>query len=189
MNSSSIKQMVPGLFLCDRKLREYSGAEKKERRKFMSEIDNQVGFMVHKLDMGVKRILDNRMKAAGYDEVTMMHGWILKYLYDNRDREVYQRDIEKQFSIGRSTVTTIIQLMEKRELICRQSVEHDARLKRVMLTEKGFIHHNLVKENIFAIQQKMMTGISEEEKQTFLDIVQRMDGNLSELRHKGETIC
>ena len=62
-------------------------------------------------------------------------------------------------------------------------------MKRVMLTEKGFIHHNLVKENIFAIQQKMMTGISEEEKQTFLDIVQRMDGNLSELRHKGETIC
>lgn len=155
----------------------------------MSEIDNQVGFMVHKLDMGVKRVLDGKMKAAGYDEVTMMHGWILKYLYDNRDKEVYQRDIEKQFSIGRSTVTTIIQLMEKRDLICRQSVEHDARLKRVVLTEKGFKHHDLVEENIYAIHQKVMTGISDEEKQVFLDIVQRMDRNLKELRHKGGTVC
>ena len=155
----------------------------------MSEIDNQVGFMVHKLDMGVKRVLDAKMKAAGYDEVTIMHGWILKYLYDNRDKEVYQRDIEKQFSIGRSTVTTIIQLMEKRDLICRQSVEHDARLKRVMLTEKGFKHHDLVEENIYAIHQKVMTGISDKEKQVFLDIVQRMDRNLSDIRHKGGTVC
>jgi hypothetical protein len=124
------------LFLCvlvpRGRLVKFTG-KKGKRRDMMSNIDNQVGFMVHKLDMGVKRILDAKMKAAGYDEVTMMHGWILKYLYDNRDREVYQRDIEKQFSIGRSTVTTIIQLMEKRDLICRQSVDHDARLKRVML--------------------------------------------------------
>ncbi len=155
----------------------------------MSNIDNQVGFMVHKLDMGVKRVLDAKMKAAGYDEVTMMHGWILKYLYDNRDRDVYQRDIEKQFSIGRSTVTTIIQLMEKRDLICRQSVEHDARLKRVILTEKGFKHHDLVEENIYAIHQKVMTGISDKEKRVFLDIVQRMDRNLNDIRHKGGTVC
>lgn len=155
----------------------------------MSDIDNQVGFMVHKLDMGVKRILDAKMKAAGYDEVTMMHGWILKYLYDHRGQEVYQRDIEKQFSIGRSTVTTIIQLMEKRDLVCRQSVEHDARLKRVMLTEKGFKHHDLVEENIYTIHQNVMSGISDEEKKVFLDIVQRMDRNLKEVRHKGGTVC
>ncbi len=155
----------------------------------MSETDNKVGFMVHKLDMNIKRMLDAKMKAAGYDEVTLMHGWILKYLYDNRDREVYQRDIEKQFSIGRSTVTTIIQLMEKRDLVCRQSVEHDARLKRVMLTEKGFHHHDLVEENIYSIHQKIMTGISDAEKKTFLDIVQKMDLNLNDVRHKGGTVC
>ena len=83
----------------------------------MSEMDNKVGFTIHKLDMGVKKVLEAKLQAAGYDEVTMMHGWILKYLYDNRDKEIFQRDIEKQFSIGRSTVTTIIQLMEKRDLI------------------------------------------------------------------------
>ncbi len=148
----------------------------------MAETDNRVGFMIHKLDMGVKRILDARMKAAGYDEVTLMHGWILKYLYDNRDREVFQRDIEKQFSIGRSTVTTIIQLMEKRDLIRRESVEQDARLKKVLLTEKGYKHHDLVEENICGIHKQIMTDISEEEKRLFLDIVQKMEQNLKEVK-------
>lgn len=148
----------------------------------MSETDNRVGFMIHKLDMGVKRVLDARMKAAGYDEVTLMHGWILKYLYDNRDRDVFQRDIEKQFSIGRSTVTTIIQLMEKRDLIHRESVEKDARLKKVLLTEKGFKHHDLVEESIYGIHRQIMMDISEEEKRLFLDIVQKMEQNLKEVK-------
>ncbi len=148
----------------------------------MAEMDNRVGFMIHKLDMGVKKVLDAKLQAAGYDEVTMMHGWILKYLYDNRDREVFQRDIEKQFSIGRSTVTTIIQLMEKRDLIRRESVEQDARLKKVLLTEKGFKHHDLVEESIYGIHRQIMTNISDEEKLKFLDIVQRMDENLRTLK-------
>lgn len=152
------------------------------------EMDNRVGFMIHKLDMGVKKVLEAKLQAAGYDEVTLMHGWILKYLYDNRDKEVFQRDIEKQFSIGRSTVTTIIQLMEKRELIRRESVEQDARLKKVLLTEKGYKHHDLVEESIYGIHKQIMTDISDEEKRVFLDIVKRMDENLREL-NKGGILC
>ncbi len=144
----------------------------------MGEIDNQVGVAIRMLDMGMRKVLDADMKAAGYDEATLMHGWILKYLYDNRDREVYQRDIEKQFGIGRSTVTTIIQLMEKRDLVCRESVEHDARLKKVFLTSKGYEHHELVEKNIQRMNKQAMSGISEEEKKEFLRIAEKIGANL-----------
>ena len=50
----------------------------------------------------------------GVEDVTAMHGWILRYLYDNREKDIYQRDIEQTFSITRSTVTNIVQLMEKK---------------------------------------------------------------------------
>lgn len=148
----------------------------------VTEIDNKVGFIIHKLDMGIKRVLDAKMTEAGYDEVTLMHGWILKYLYENRHREVYQKDIEKQFGIGRSTVTTIIQLMEKRDFIRRESVEHDARLKKVILTEKGYVHHNQVEENICSLHNKLLAGISQEEKEAFLAIAEKMGENLRECR-------
>lgn len=148
----------------------------------MDEIDNKVGFVIHKLDMGIKKMLDANMKAEGYDEVTLMHGWILKYLYENRQKEVYQRDIEKQFAIGRSTVTTIIQLMEKRDLIRRESVEQDARLKKVVLTEKGYAHHDRVEKNIYNLHNKIMAGISQEEKEIFLAIADKIGENLKECK-------
>ena len=71
------------------------------------------------------------------EDVTPMHEWILSYLFWHRDEPVYQRDIEREFSITRSTVTNILQLMERKGYIERQSVPQDARLKRLVLTEKG----------------------------------------------------
>ncbi|MBS6698971.1 MAG: winged helix-turn-helix transcriptional regulator [Faecalibacterium prausnitzii] len=71
------------------------------------------------------------------EDVTPMHEWILSYLFWHRDEPIYQRDIEREFSITRSTVTNILQLMERKGYIERQSVPQDARLKRLVLTEKG----------------------------------------------------
>lgn len=71
------------------------------------------------------------------EQATPMHGWIIGYLYRHRDAAVFQRDIEREFSITRSTVTNILQLMERKGYIERQSVPQDARLKRLVLTEKG----------------------------------------------------
>ena len=71
------------------------------------------------------------------EDVTPMHEGILSYPFWHRDEPVYQRDIEREFSITRSTVTNILQLMERKGYIERQSVPQDARLKRLVLTEKG----------------------------------------------------
>lgn len=140
----------------------------------MSEIDNKLGFCMHKLDAEIKKWMDADMQAAGYDEVTLTHGWILKYLYDNRDRDTYQRDIEKHFSIGRSTVTTIIQLMEKRNLVRRESVECDARLKKVVLTEKGLQHHDHVVGNFNKIHEAVYGSLTQEEKEFMLRIMDKL---------------
>ena len=52
------------------------------------------------------------------DEITRKNGWIIgDYLASNRDKDIFQKDIEYNFSIRRSTVSGILQLMEKR--ICK----------------------------------------------------------------------
>ena len=144
----------------------------------MGDIDNKIGFKLHKLDMEMKKLMDSGMRAAGYDDVTLTHGWILKYLYDNRDRDIYQKDIEKHFSIGRSTVTTIIQLMEKRDLVRREFVESDARLKKVMLTEKGFQHHHHVVANLGRTHEDILCGLSMEEKVMLLSLMEKISRNI-----------
>ena len=58
------------------------------------------------------------------------------HLYRHREEQVFQRDIEREFSITRSTVTNILQLMERKGYIERRSVPQDARLKKLVLTEE-----------------------------------------------------
>lgn len=73
------------------------------------------------------------------DEVTVMHGQILGYLYrcGQANQPVYQRDLEETFHITRSSVTGIVQLMERKGYIQRRSVPGDGRLKELFLTDLG----------------------------------------------------
>ena len=62
---------------------------------------------------------------------------IIMFLARNRDREIYQHTIEQKFCITRSTASRVLALMEKNGLIARESVAHDARCKRIVLTDKA----------------------------------------------------
>ena len=61
-------------------------------------------------------------RTNGVEAVTPMHGWIMEYLYRNSDTPVFQRDIEREFSITRSTVTNILQLMERNVQALREAL-------------------------------------------------------------------
>ena len=138
----------------------------------------KIGLEIRKLNHEMNRSLEMQVKAEGIDEVTLMHGWIMRYLYENREKEIYQKDIEKHFSIGRSTVTNIIQLMEKKGFIERQAVQSHARLKKVLLTEKGEKTHETIEALIIQLNQNMMEGIEPEELQIFLQVLSKIRQNI-----------
>lgn len=139
-----------------------------------------LGIEVHRLE---KIMLRERMRCMPYqdaDRLTGTHGYWLKYLYENRNRNIFQRDIEKQFSVSRSTVTVALQLMEKNGLIVREGVAQDARLKRITLTEKAIQLNQQIREEIETFEKKLTKGISEEEAAVFLRVIQKMRKNLGE---------
>ena len=92
---------------------------------------------VRRVNNLIFRKINQFHRENNVDNVTPMHDWIMSYLYWHKNDPVYQRDIEREFSITRSTVTNILQLMERKGYIARQSVAQDARLKQLVLTEKG----------------------------------------------------
>ncbi len=108
----------------------------------------------------------------------MMHGWAIRYLYDNKDKDVFQKDFEKQFCIARSTVTNIIQLLEEKGLVRREFVKSDARLKKVILTQKGIESHEKIEEMITRMNLQMIEGISDEELEIFLNVAEKIRGNI-----------
>ena len=102
------------------------------------------------------RIMSNLIRQKtfsfeGFDNISSIlgsQGYIIKYLSDNKDIDIYQKDIEKRFKVRRSTVTSAINRMEKGGLVVRESVERDNRLKRIKLTEKGWCIHLQIEKEI-----------------------------------------
>ncbi|MEA4973316.1 Transcriptional regulator SlyA [bioreactor metagenome] len=92
--------------------------------------------------------------------------------------DVYQRDIENSFNIRPSTATGIIQLLEKNGYIIKQSVPNDARLKKLVLTDKAdSIFHNF-EPFIKDIEKVVLEDITEEELDQFANVIHKMKDNL-----------
>ena len=126
-----------------------------------------VGHQVHRIDRSISKLLEMRVKEEGLDEIALMHGWILRYLYEHQDKEIYQKDIEKYFGICRSAVTNIIQS-----------------LKKVMLTEKGRENHEKLGEIFQKMDAQLEEGITEEELHAFMHVIDKVYYNMGKM--KGE---
>ncbi|MCI9440737.1 MAG: winged helix-turn-helix transcriptional regulator [Ruminococcus sp.] len=147
-------------------------------------INNQVGFEIHRTAHMMSRRLEGNVKDRGIDEVTLTHGWIIRFLYENRDKDIYQKDIEKYFLVGRSTVAGSIKLMEKKGLVRREFVECDARLKKVLLTEKGIHAHETIEAMIEELNSGLLEGIGQKETEIFLKVIRKIKENIENQRNE-----
>ncbi|RGF41647.1 MarR family transcriptional regulator [Ruminococcus sp. AF42-10] len=136
--------------------------------------NDSIGHEIKVLNQVLQRKLIYSAKDKGVDKLTLMHGWIIAYLYDHRDEDVYQKDIENAFSIARSTVTSILKLMEKKNYITRESVESDARLKKLVLTETGIELHYKIENMITKNEILLNSLLTKEEKKQFLFLVNKI---------------
>ncbi len=139
-----------------------------------------IGPTVRALSNLIRRNLDGALKLRNIEKLTGIQGMVMGYLYHNRDKKIFQKDIENHFSIRRSSVTNILKLMEKNGTIERKSVENDARLKQIFLTEKSLKRNMAVEEEIEKIESRMAKGLSADEINTFLSVTERIKNNLGE---------
>ena len=144
------------------------------------EYREDIGFQIRTLSHLVKRTVDQVAFAEQDDHPTGVQGWILGYLYENQGREIFQRDIQEHFSIRRSTVTGILQLMERNGLITRSSVERDGRVKKLELTPRGVELHERVERSIRQVEDRLSQCLTPEEKATFLTICEKIRAHLKE---------
>lgn len=141
--------------------------------------DNQkyIGVELSRTNNMLKRNWAKSEFKKNVDKVTGKNGWILSFLYENRDKDIFQKDIEQKFSIRRSTVSGIISLMEKKGFITRESVAHDARLKKLKITPKAEEMHQLMLQNLAATEESLKRGISEEELHIFFGVLEKIRKN------------
>ena len=141
--------------------------------------ERAIGFELKFTNNEIRRNLDQRFAENGLEDLSGMQGPVIGYIFGNSsERDVFQKDIEKWFNIRRSTATVMLQAMEQKGLIEREPVPNDGRLKKIILTDKAKELYYRVKEQIEQFHRELEEGITPEEKEEFLRILDRIRENL-----------
>ena len=141
-------------------------------------IKKLIGFELRSLNNLIMRTVENSPIKNQIDSITGTNGWIIRFLAENADKEIYQKDLKEQFSITRSTASKVLILMEKNGLIERHSVSHDARLKKLTLTEKAREISGLMIEDANRFEKTLTKGFTEEELEYLYSCIQKMKNNI-----------
>lgn len=138
--------------------------------------EKSVGRMIHILSHQLRRQIDISTAHLG---VTGVQGRVLHFVIDNsKDRDIFQKDVEEAFRLRCSTATGTLQLMERNGLIRREYVDYDARLKRIIVTERGLEVQAQVEQCIQETEARLTEGICKEELEQFFELAARMSKNL-----------
>ena len=155
----------------------------------MQDINDKIGNMhigklIHMLSHEMKR--NHPIDKVIEGDLTIMQKHILKFiLLETMHGDLYQKDIEEEFQIRKSTVTGYVQLMEKNGYLTRESDKEDARKKRLVPTEKAEGLRQAILEDIKINERMMAEGISDEDLITCKHVLYQVLQNLIE-KHKEE---
>lgn len=139
-----------------------------------------IGRELRSLNNLIRRYFDFATHHKEIETVTGNNGWIIGYLAENTGKDIYQKDLERHFTITRSTASRVLSRMEQKGLIERQPVARDARLKKIVLTDKAWQLKGLMRQDVVQIEQTLLHGFTEEEKCTLSAYIQRMKHNITQ---------
>ena len=153
----------------------------------ISDSGHDVGRLINTISHQLKR----RMCIQEEEDslTTNMQRLVLHYiLFESLKRDIYQKDVEKEFQIRRSTATGTLQILEKNGFITRDPVKEDARLKKLTPTAKATGVRQRILDNIHYIEDLLAKDIPEEKLAVCREVLQQMSGNLSGDEKKREEI-
>ena len=144
-----------------------------------------IGYAVNSLGRRISRVMNNIPAIKENKNLTGIQIWVLNFLFRSAGKDVYQRDVEREFNIRRSTATELLKTMERGGLIRRESVVFDARLKRIVLTDYAEEIRRQLQAQIERTEAELTEGFSEKELDDFFSYVARFKLNLKKMEEQG----
>lgn len=128
------------------------------------------------------RVIEKQMADLG---MTSIQSRMIGYLYfqSRRQRKVFQGQLEEEFKIRKSSVTSVIQILEKKGLVRRTGVPGDARKKELVLTEQGIAVQETVIERLERLEELVNQVLTEEERRLWFSCIRKIETRLEEAEY------
>ena len=110
--------------------------------------------------------------------VSIHQCWILQYLTENADKEIYQKDIEQLFSIKRATANQMLRSLEVKGYIRRTLSIDDARKNVLTVTKEGIAACEHLEGNLYQFMLKLHGDIPREELEQFQSTLRKLWHNI-----------
>ncbi len=152
-------------------------------------MEKQILFSLRQVILMVGRTIENKFRDVGIDQATFQNSWFLSYIMEHskNGENVYQKDLEKHFGITRSSVSKVINLMITKELLVKEGVDTDARLKKLVVTEKGKALLELSEGPKAATEELAVGNFTEDELNELDRLLNKILVNLSTESKERET--
>ena len=138
-----------------------------------------IGYEIKTINNMIERKIISESKMNNNNNlVTLMQGKIMKYLFVNKDKQIFQKDIEDELKLRRSTVSGILKTMEKNGIITRMDNDKDARKKQVILTDISVKRGNEIKEKMIKFEKELRKNITDEELNIFFIVMEKIKNNI-----------
>ncbi len=139
-------------------------------------MEKDCGAQINLLSRMLKRRLNVTLQGLG---ITAIQSRVMFYIMDHcLEGPVFQRDVEQVFSLSRSTATGILQQLEEKDLLRRESVPSDARLKNLVPTPRAAELDAEVRACPRQTEMPLTRGLSEGQVQLFKETLAAMIRNL-----------
>lgn len=138
-------------------------------------MNSDLGKCIGELNSALFKKIVERNKSFGFD-ITPVHGAIICAIMKNG--ELCQKDIEEYVSCNKSTLSSVLDTMERNGLIIRTESKTDSRKKIIKLTSKAKEIHNFLVNDKKYIENILKKDITSEELSSFLEIANRIKCSL-----------
>lgn len=133
---------------------------------------SEIGLLFNKISNKIKREIDKQTSTLG---ISSIQGRVILYIFKNsKNKDIFQKDIEDEFELRGASVSSLIQNMEKNDLITRESVKMDQRLKKIVLTDKAIKIHLSIRKIIDAIEADVFQVLDSQERADLISYLEKV---------------
>lgn len=146
------------------------------------ERNTDIGLLIRECNILLDRFFNEL--SLTYDVRGGTQGRVIRFLYRHRQEDIFQKNLEKCFSVRSSTMTSIIAALEEDGFICREKSNLDSRLKKITLTEKGIEEGIKMDWQTHALEKKVRENLSKEDVNNLSGYLITIISNLKEEARK-----
>ncbi len=137
-------------------------------------LDDSIGFIIECTEQCLKRELRKSFHSHGFDVTP--YQWVVLYRLWGRDGLTQAEIAERTFK-DKPTITRMVDVLEKKQLVVRRNDENDRRVYKIYLTEEGKVLEQQLVPIVDKHIEKALTGITPDEVDMAKELLHKICSN------------